>query len=192
MNTLIPSSVRLSSFAPSKLRRVAAVALLTLISSAKILAANGTPQPVVVTNPVEVLGSVEIVGEPFKQRFMVSQSGTIAPGYQNGGILIPLPAGKRIVIESIAVYTRVPDGSEPIAFVVAETKMVGLGSSSMALPLMKQGLFDGQRLFTAVTPVTMRISTTEHDLVANVFRGTVSALGTAYFSVSVYGYIEPL
>lgn len=192
MNTLIPSSVCFSSFTPSKLRRVAAVALLTLIGSAKILAAGATPQPVVVTSPVEVLGSVEVVGEPFKQRFMVTHSGTIASGYQNGIILIPLPAGKRIVIESIALYTRVPDGSEPIAIIEAGAKVAGLSGTTMALPLMKQGLFSGQRLFTAVAPVTMRISTTEHDLFASVYRGTVSALGAAYFSVSVYGYIEPL
>ena len=153
-------------------------------------AGSATPQLVEVTNPVEVLGSVEIVGEPFKQRFMVRMNGTIASDFQNGSVLIPLPAGKRIVIESIALYTKVPDGSEPMAFIDAQSKIVGLSNSSMLLPMAKQGLLSGQRLFTAVAPVTMRLSTTEHDLRANVYRG--SASGAASFSVSVYGYIESL
>ena len=190
MNTLIPSSVRLSSFAPSSLRRFAAVVLLTLLSSAKILAAGATPQQVVVTNPVEVLGSVEIVGEPFKQPFATQQSTTVSYGYLNGILSIPLPPGKRIVIETMSVSAQLPVGAKPVGWVSVNPKAGFTNGGHVGLQFQEQGVLNGKVWSEALSHGPIRLNTDQQSLQVYLYR--VNMYGEFKFTVSVFGYIESL
>lgn len=190
MNTLILSSVSSDSYVSSNLRRFAAVALLALISSAKLLAAGSTPQQVVVTNPVEVLGSVEVVGEPFKQPFVAHQSTKVSYGYLNGILSIPLPPGKRVVIETISVQAQLPVGGKPVGWVLVNPKVAGAVGGSIGLQFQEQGPLDGKIYFTAQPHGPIRLNTDQQSLQVNLYR--VNIYGEYTFNVSVFGYVESL
>ena len=103
---------------------------------------------------------------------------------------IPLPAGKRIVIESISVNATVPIGAKPIGWVMVGANGAGVGSGSSGLQFSEQGQLSGQSYFVGVSPTKIRFNTDQHTLQVNVYR--VNSSGAYSFNVSVFGYIENL
>lgn len=193
MNALTFPSLKLASAAQGAMRRFASAALVALLAfagSARLMAAGNTPQQVVVTNPVEVLGSVEVVGEPFKQPFAVQKDVSVNAGPLNTIITVPLPAGKRMVIESISVNAWMPAGAKPVGWVSLNPKTGFTNGGSSGLQFQEQGAISGATLFTSVTPAVMRLNTDQQYLQVNVYR--INSLAAFQCTVSVFGYIESL
>ena len=98
--------------------------------------------------PVKVVGSGP-ARTPFQRRIIVTPLGT---GFQTG--FLPIPAGKRLVIENISAISRIPAGlrMEMRFFTYLDN---GDGQGGIAaitfhrIPLIDQGVFDGVAIASA-------------------------------------------
>ena len=141
---------------------------------------------------------VENTKKPFQARVFVTPQGN---GFSSG--LLPIPAGKRLVIENVSVICRIPEGlkAEVNFYTHMDNDGDGVGGIEdivfHRIPLTEQGVFDGTviSVFNQKTLVfaDSKIGTGEYQLVAQArVNGTVpqGALSQVQFTIS--GYLEDL
>ncbi len=189
--------------APSTSRRtvrrlaVSLALVVSLLAGSTALAAGkgqgggGTPSPspVEVTNIVDVIGAVDIVGESHKQPFFASQSVTLPANQYNKHAAITVPEGQRVIIESISVISYVPAGAKAWGVVSASSSADG-NYAVLGCSFTEQGAYYNETVFTSTTPTSIRLEGGKHTLQSNIFRSGSSA--EARYQLSVFGYMEDL
>jgi hypothetical protein len=133
---------------------------------------------------------------PFQARVAVSPQGN---GFQ--GALLPIPAGKRLVIENVSAIARRPEGllMEINFFTYYDNNGDGVGDSAditfHRIALTDQGVFDGTAISSANHKVKVfadeRIGTS-HFFVVLQARLNGSTTGFTQAQVTFSGYVEDL
>ena len=151
--------------------------------------ANKPPRPVSVVGPVQVEGAVETVNDALRQPYF--QSIGIYPfGESLRTVSFPIPAGKRLIIESITFRGIVPQGQ------TAFFELNGATDTDPEIYLAPQFsalTFDGFREFVGTYALRLRFdapATGDGSIVFTMNREIQS--GTAYFSCSLSGYLVDL
>ena len=151
---------------------------------------GGTTDPTVVTvdGVVEVAGAVDVLKEPVKTPFIQTQNYNFTAVQTYATVSISIPAGKRLVVESITCLARVTSGE---AHCWAQLTNVGdvLPHNYAFLTLTNQGVFNNQSYFVGTHKITMRIDPTQMSLDFAVER---NAGGAGDFYITVHGYLEDL
>ena len=106
------------------------------------------------TNPLSV--KVENTRKPFQARISVAPLGN---GFSSAAL--PIPAGKRLVIESVSVVGRIPEGlrAEVNFFTYMDGNGDGVGGiedlTFHRIPMIEQGVFDGTAISAANLQMTV-------------------------------------
>jgi hypothetical protein len=149
-------------------------------------------------NPLSVKVENTAVRKPFQARVFVTPQGT---GFSSG--TLPIPAGKRLVIENVSVIGRVPEGLklEVNFFTYMDNDGDGVGGIEdivfHRIPMIEQGVFDG----TAISAFNQKmlvfadskIGDASYALVAQArVNGTVPPNSTSQVQFTISGYLENL
>lgn len=183
-----------SLLARRSLRFVAAGACLTALISTSALASqlDKAALAVTVSGPVEVQGSVEVLNDALRIPYNKLISQPLPNGSAFAGYNFPaIPAGKRLVIETMAVIIAVPAGQSGYA----EFSVNGQGPNGQAfgLPLSvsPQGTYGGESRFIGTHKVKIiidpRVSFGLHISVSRT-----SNVGVGWYNVALNGYLEDL
>jgi len=133
---------------------------------------------------------------PFQARIAVSPQGN---GFQSA--LLPIPAGKRLVIENISAIARRPEGllMEINYFTYYDNNGDGVGDTAditfHRIALTDQGVFDGTAISSANHKVMVFADEqigTSHFFVALQARLNGSTTGFTQAQVTFSGYVEDL
>lgn len=200
MFTVISFRANRPSTLTSRLQRLLSTACLfgLLFTAASNFAkaaqpvATPNPTPVSGAKPVEVVGAVDIAGEPFKQRFTITKSIWIYKGYASGYADIPLPPGKRLVIETLSIWGTLPPGSKAFSQVsIYKTNGNYLDDGKLLLPLADISPYGSTHMYSNVTSATLRFNTDVHQLRVDVFT-TDTAPNGSLFDATIFGYLEDI
>jgi|GEM_PF-3410723 len=157
---------------------------------------NTVQLPNTPTNPLSV--KVENTKKAFQARVFVTPAGT---GFSSG--TLPIPAGKRLVIEHVSVIARVPEGLklEVNFFTYMDNDGDGVGGiediTFHRIPLTEQGVFDG----TVISVFNQKMLVFADEKIGEVHNAVVAqarlnamppanALLQVQFTIS--GYVEDL
>ena len=172
------------------------VVALALTSLSLANPAGKTPGPnvnldepvlVEVQGPVDVLGAVEVVAEPVKQPFRQTQSGPIPAGQLNDFFRFDLPAGKRVIVETVTVIATISPGATAFGWLSIDAlENPGIA----ALTFTYQGVLHGNHVYTASSPLLLRLEADKVNLRANIYRS--DAAGNANVTIGIHGYLEDL
>ncbi len=141
---------------------------------------------------------VENTRKPFQARVFVTPQGN---GFSSG--ILPIPAGKRLVIENVSVISRIPDGlkAEVNFFTYMDNDGDGEGGIEdivfHRIPLTDQGVFDGTAISVFNQKMLVfadsKIGTAEYSVVAQArVNGTVPQGATSQVQFTISGYLEDL
>jgi hypothetical protein len=157
--------------------------------------AAGGPPPVTVKEPVAVTGVVEVLNDVLREPYRKSTGGrTTATGttpFPLHFIKFDVPAGRRLIVETISLQVRVPINQN----VLVQMWLMEGGSSidaTVQLPVQKQGTFGTSTTpdyLTATHPVMLRVDGTEftNEISFNLVRN--AEVGELDFNVSIFGYL---
>ena len=166
----------------------AAIAILGLAVSA-LGYAKQDPVEVIVSGPVEVQGSVEVVNDALKTPFNRSVTGHILGSADSALLTFPfsgIPAGKRLVVEFITVAAFVFPGE------TANARLELYPGPWYWLTMQPQGLStQGEATFVATHALTLRINPATQELRVFVSRHKQS-LYSAPVAASIAGYLEDI
>ena len=179
-------------------RLIRQIVTLGAFSIAPALFAAGGPPPVTinepvtvrVTGPVEVQGSVEVLNDALKTVFNRSMFAPIPIGLSNELLPFPsIPAGKRLVIETLSVTVEVDATQRARASFSTSGVSTSANALQFAIPLTSQGVFGTREIFVGTQKVRIVVDPRFHvQPVFNVFRtGT-----TGFVSGSFAGYLEDI
>ena len=145
--------------------------------------------------PVKVVGSGS-ARKPFQARIIVIPLGTA-----NQTAFLPIPAGKRLVIENVSAIARCPEGQrmEISYFTYMDNDGDGVGGiediTFHRFTLTDQGVFDGVATFTANHKVLVFADEqigASHNMVGVSARLNGAATGHPQAQVTFSGYLEDL
>jgi len=135
------------------------------------------------------MGYVEVLGEAHKQPFILSQSVTLNGDEAQRYVEISVPAGKRVVIESVTAIAEVPVGSRPRGTLYVGSEVLGISSGSVPISFTEEGPWSGRVIWHSTSTVKVRFDTDVHQLALS-FRRPGS--GYTRFDLTLFGYIEDL
>lgn len=120
----------------------AAVAVAAILMTGAAFAQSENPKLVGI-DPAKNTVKVENTKKPFQARISVGPTGT-----GNSSAFLPIPAGKRLVIENVSVVGRVPEGLkiEVNFYTYMDNDGDGAGTEDIVfhrIPMTEQGVFDG-------------------------------------------------
>jgi hypothetical protein len=177
----LPNQVNLRRF----LLRAAVVPVFLILPAAF---GAGGPPPTTVQGHVSVEGVVEVLNDvlrqPFNESRQISSTGT------TGNVTFDVPAGKRLVIETIAVQAVVTGGSQ---MRVDGQATSGGTDFTLDVPLQSQGVFDtfGNQFSRAMQTVKIRVDGTA--ATSEIFFGyTRIGAGISTLRVTLNGYLVDL
>jgi hypothetical protein len=191
MTTSSPSCPRAAVCGRASDLAVLAVSALVIAASfSPIIAAPppvniAQPVEVVVKNAVEVQGSVETLNDAFYEPYRAFK--TASTSGLNTGVQFDIPAGKRLVIETITLSISVLPGQKAAAYLQVTNEL-----PPFYLTVESQGVFFEREQFAGTHPVKLRIDGPES--------GSAFTIGVARTTVgenmsivaSVAGYLVPL
>ena len=160
------------------------------------------PAQVQVVNPVQVQGAISITGQAVQVQGSVETLNdavhqpfnlTLSAEFGSDGFVhqnFYIPAGKRLVIETVTVEAAVPAGQKVLVRLEVP--------NFLSLAVQSQGVFsdasDTLEHFVGTHPVKVRVDSpadpTQPAFTITAFRG--SAGGTGFFYASVAGYLVDL
>jgi hypothetical protein len=141
---------------------------------------------VTVSGPVRVLGSVEVLNDALQKPHGVIVSGNIDNNAENGFLIFPsIPAGKRLVIETVTVRATVAAGQSATAELIL---VAPLPTSAAFLSLQSQGNFSNGTIYVGTHAVRMRVDP-PLQLQINVRR---TGSGIVPIAASIYGFLEDI
>ena len=148
------------------------------------------PLSVVVSGPVDVRGSVDILNDAFRTPFNTNVTGVISSGAVNSfGAVLNIPVGKRLVIETVSVRVRVPSGQRALADLEGTATAGSRTGFEFPLALDFEGTFDREDVFVGTHRVRMVIDRRQISrLEFNINRS--ANFSTASFTAFVGGYLE--
>ena len=159
---------------------------------------NTVQLPNTPTNPLSVKVENTPTRKPFQARVFVTPVGT---GFSSGAL--PIPAGKRLVIEHVSVIGRVPEGLklEVNFFTYMDNDGDGVGGiediTFHRIPMTEQGVFDGTVISVFNQKMLVfadeKIGETHNLVVAQARLNAIppaNALLQVQFTIS--GYVEDL
>src|SRR5687768_10344642 len=164
-----------------------------------MFAAAGGPPPVTidqpvavtVTGPVEVQGSVEVLNDalkvPYNRMFEVSLADGISSRTSTVG---GLTAGKRLVIETIAVEVRGVPGQK-VSVNVGGTAVALTDRFFLPIPVSDQGQFFTRQIFAGAQAVKIMIDPRKISGLV-VALGRNASTGPAEATFTFCGYLEDL
>lgn len=168
--------------------------LFCLLLAAPALA-KGTKNVVVVNLPDQPVPTqatgvtaVQNVNRPALQPFQARVTVNVAPGDSGANAFVPVPSGKRLVIEYASAYGDAPLG-QVLSFSVGTTIPGDTNFVEHDLPATQQSTFGNtDAVFVAGSP--MRVYADTPQILLRVDR--TAATGTVYASMSVSGYLVDL
>jgi hypothetical protein len=162
-------------------------AALTIIPTVSAAAASGPPAGAG-GGTLNVQGVVEVLNDTLIQPFRQSRiNPDVAVGSATTPIPFDVPLGKRLIVEGITVLARVAPGQK--ALVQGRISGTQGGTAGIDITLKFQGTFNGQDVFSATAPLTLRVDgTVVPDELAFVMVRNGNS-GPAFLSVSVFGYL---
>ena len=170
-------------------RLIGGLTLLTLLTCLGLFVSSrpartaGGPIPVTVANTVPTTAA----DGPAKQPFQASTFYVITPSYTQGHLdsaegysNIAVPAGKRLVIQTVSVYEDNANGQNMQAFIYPLINGIRQGYALPPVP-------DSGTTYPGVTQ-SMTLSTDPGStIIFGVFRSGTA--GTNYVTLTVYGYL---
>ena len=149
------------------------------------------PLSVIVSGPVDVRGSVDLLNDAFRTPFNTNVTGTIAAGSLTSfPAAINIPAGKRLVIETISVRVRVPSGQRVQAELQA-TAAVGSRATGFECPIGVQfeGIFEREDVFVGTHRVRLVIDRRQVSRLEFSFSRSAN-FSAGSFTAFLGGYLE--
>lgn len=143
------------------------------------------PVAVTVSGPVEVQGTVDVLNDALRTPFRHTEVVSLPDGTFARTGAVTLPAGKRLVIETVVASASLPGGQNAVAAVSIP------GGHNAYLSLQSHGNFGGNTFFVGTHPITLRIDTVQTPTI-NLDTGRSAGAGTGTFRVSVFGYTEDI
>jgi hypothetical protein len=165
--------------------------VLGLCVSTSTFAEKGAIEPL----PVEIIGAVDILGEPYKTPFLLSGSGVVPAIATLSGINLALPAGKRFVIQTISVSARALAGAsvQGRLRILTANGLANLGQCQTTFT--PQGTWSGSvpgniwMTYSSTTQCEIRMDSTQHSI---VFDSMKTGAEEAHFYVTLFGYLETI
>ena len=168
-------------------RQIAAGGFFSLSA---ILAASDSGAKV--KEPTEVQGVVEVLNDVLRVPFRKTIGGsTTAPGtfpFPGGFIKHDIPAGKRLIVETISLQVRVTPGQN----VLVQMQNVRGGSlidATVQLPVQKQGTFGSMDYLTATHNVMLRLDGGQFDNEISFAVERDATTGSLELSATIFGYL---
>jgi hypothetical protein len=149
-----------------------------------MFAAAGGPPPTTVQGQVSVEGVVEVLNDVLHRPYNESQG--IGSTQAAGLLSFDVPAGKRLVVQSISMRATVTAGLK----VRVEGQFAAAnGSAFIDVALQSQGVFGEAEFFSVAQPLTFRVdgSNAPGEIVFSFQRTGTS--GITNLRVNVYGYL---
>ena len=171
------------------MKRTLVIGLVFLISIGWVAQAS-TPTPLPVTKE-------PAARKAFQARIIVTPLGT---GFQS--VFLPIPAGKRFIIENVSVITRCPEGLRMEVNFFCYIDNNGDGTGDIAditfhrIALTDQGVFDGTAIATANHKVLVfadeQIGTGHYGITAQARLNAVAPPSPAFLQAqfTFSGYLE--
>jgi hypothetical protein len=149
-----------------------------------MFAASGPP-------PLQVEGVVEVINDVLRQPYAESGQDAASAGLfgtQAAQVKFDIPAGKRLIVESITVRVSLTTGQVPSVQVWAKSNSGGTATAD--IPLTPQGESFNTTAYGAAIPLKLRVdgSSSTFDLTFTLFR-SVTTGAAAILRVAVFGYL---
>ena len=149
-------------------------------------------------DPAKNTVKVESTKKPFQARVFVTPLGN---GFSSGSL--PIPEGKRLVIENVSVISRIPEGlkAEVNFYTYMDNDGDGVGGIEdivfHRIPLTDQGVFDGTAISVFNQKMLVfadsKIGDATYTVVAQArVNGTVPANAPSQVQFTISGYLEDL
>jgi hypothetical protein len=154
--------------------------------------------PNTATNPLSVKVENAPARKPFQARVIVSPA-----GIGNSTAVLPIPAGKRLIIENVSVIGRLPEGlkAEVNFYTYMDNDGDGVGGIEdivfHRIPMIDQGVFDGTAISAANLKMLVfadsKIGDAQYAVVAQArLNGTAPTGATSQVQFTFSGYLEDL
>jgi hypothetical protein len=171
-------------------RQIVTLGAFTTLSAT--FAAGGPPPvaiegEVTVKGPVEIQGSVEVVNDALKTPFHVSRVIEFTQGLVITGANITLPAGKRLVIETISVRSFAQPGQ---FYLLSVNFSEGGVATDLAVALQLLGTTATNTYHAGTHAVSLRLKTATNLQVNATRVGGINGLGEVH--ISFHGYTEDI
>ena len=151
-------------------------------------AITNTPNVNVINTPTVTLApgaSVRNADNPANQPLAATNGLTLPSGIASGSVtLTTVPAGKRLVIEYVALTANVPSG-QILTLSVVTTVLNSSGSTDFPLAVVSQGS-DGFKNYFAVSQLVRLYADAGTDVTATCNRSATTIAGTCTFAISGY------
>ena len=148
----------------------------------------GGPPPTTVQGHVSVEGVVEVLNDVLRQPY--NETRQLSSTASSGSVAFDVPAGKRLVIETISIRATVT-GGVPVR---VDGSAVSQGSDfSIDVPIVPQGIADtfGNEFFRGMQAVKIRVDGTSLSNEIN-FSYTRFGAGITTLRVTLHGYLVNL
>lgn len=165
----------------TSLHRTLCVAFFGIQAS---LFAAGGPPPTTVQGHVSVEGVVEVLNDVLYQPY--NESRGLGSTQASGAVSFDVPAGKRLVVQSISIRATVTSGLK----VRVEGQFAAAnGSAFVDVALQSQGVFGEVEFLSVAQPLTFRVdgSAASGEIFFSYQRTGTS--GITNLRVNVYGYL---
>jgi hypothetical protein len=149
------------------------------------------PVSVTVDGPVEVQGVVEVINDVLRQPFRQTRSQTTSVGLSATIVDFDVPAGKRLIVETISIRARV-NLNEVVEASMSTPGTDGTNATSTALPLAKQGTFSTTNFpdhYSALHSVRIRVDGTAATNELSFILTRNLTAGSGELVVTVHGYV---
>jgi len=144
--------------------------------------------------PVDVQGSVETLNDALHQPYLKTDFANVEAGSYSASVSVPVPAGKRLVIETIAVRVGVPVGQTALVSLTATSEGAGV-----VMPVAMQSSVDWNvstghfTKYSSTLPVHLRAdgpTNADGALIFEIERNT--NVGSGDLRVTIAGYLVDL
>jgi hypothetical protein len=137
---------------------------------------------------VNVQGVVEVLNDTLTQPFRQTRiSLDVVVTHGTSPVTFDVPFGKRLIVESVTIFARVAQGQKALVRGIVSGSQGG--AAAIDLTLTPQGTFGALDMFTATTPLSVRVDgTVSTDEISFVLERNANS-GPAFLSVSVFGYL---
>ncbi len=173
-----------------KPRPLAFASFVALALSFTASISSGKPT---VTQPVEIVGSVETLDESLNEPYVIQKSGVIGEGGHSASINFDVPAGKRLIIETVS-YRASQVGVGDTEFLFAMAVLPNTAHSTLVeLPVQQSFGFIGVVFHTGTQAVKVRVDSRDgrpDEIRVSALRS--SSAGEATVSASIFGHLVDL
>jgi hypothetical protein len=163
--------------------------IVGLCVSTSTFAAKGDVEP----QPVEIIGAVDILGEPYKTPSLLSGTVVVSANATLSWVNFALPAGKRFVIQTISASARARAGAsvQGRLRILSANGLTNLGQCQTTFT--PQGTYSGSvpgniwMAYSSTTQCEIRLDSTQHSI---AFDSMKTGTDEAHFNVTLFGYLE--